>query len=263
MVGLGQRGRNWHNKGDYDRAISDFNAELELLPNDEEVFLDRGLSYDKKGDLDRAIEDYNEAIKRFEQPYSQARVADKVRAYSNRSSVWRRKELPGRAISDPGEVLRLQPMNAAAYKSRGLLKLYFGSLADARGDLDNAVKIDHADVYSMIWLDIVYRQSSLASPLEQMSRELDKNKWPVPIVLMLLGELTNEAVLAAVDGPNVEVRKGRLCEARFFAGKFVLQLGDTDSAVRLFRIASAECPQNYVEFWTANAELKAVGELAR
>jgi lipoprotein NlpI len=260
MVGLQQRDLNWYNKGDYDRAISDYNTELELLPNDERTHLYRGIAFAEKGDLDRAIADYNEAINKFEQPYSQMRIVDKALAYNKRGFAWSSKNELGRAITDLGEVIRLQPMNSSAYRYRGILHLYFGSLADARSDLTKANEIDPEDAYSIIWLDIVYRRSSLASPLQQVSSRLDWEKWPAPIVLMLLGERTKEAVLAAVDGPNLVVRKGRLCEGYFFAGQFALQQGDKNAALRFFRIASTDCPKNYVEFWTANAELKALSE---
>jgi hypothetical protein len=38
-----------------------------------------------------------------------------------------------------------------------------------------------------------------------------------------------------------------------------LQQNQKDEAERLFRLAAAECPRNFVEYGGANAELKALG----
>ena len=50
-------------KGDYDRAMADFNETIRLDPKHALAFRRRGVIYAKKGDYDRAIADYNEAIR--------------------------------------------------------------------------------------------------------------------------------------------------------------------------------------------------------
>ena len=52
------------------------------------------------------------------------------------------------------------------------------------------------------------------------------------VVRMFLGELTPEAVLAAANHPNSQIKSERICEANFYVGMLALQHGRKDEAVR-------------------------------
>jgi len=56
------RGITYYHKGQYDRAIENFNKAIALDQNYALAYNNRGVAYDKKGQHDRAIEDYNKAI---------------------------------------------------------------------------------------------------------------------------------------------------------------------------------------------------------
>jgi tetratricopeptide (TPR) repeat protein len=47
-------------KGQYDRAIADFDSAIQLNPNMAEVFNNLGNAYDDKGQPDPAIQDYDQ-----------------------------------------------------------------------------------------------------------------------------------------------------------------------------------------------------------
>jgi lipoprotein NlpI len=83
-------------------------------------------------------------------------------------------------------------------------------------------------------------------------------KWPAPVIRLFLGQLTPEAVLAAADDPNANTKKQHVCEANFFGGVLASQQGKRDDA--LFRLAAMDCPKGFVEYDSAIAELKALGE---
>jgi lipoprotein NlpI len=118
-------------KGDYDRALVEYNAALRLNPNDADVYNNRGVSFEEKGDLDRAIADYSEAL-RLNSKYAFA--------YNNRGVAWKNKGEYDLAIADYSEAIRLNPKyvnplanRAFAYEKKG--KLY-EALADFRSALD-------------------------------------------------------------------------------------------------------------------------------
>jgi tetratricopeptide (TPR) repeat protein len=49
-------------KGQYDKAISDFNKAIDLNPKFAEAYNNRGLTYAKKGQYDKAISDFTKTI---------------------------------------------------------------------------------------------------------------------------------------------------------------------------------------------------------
>jgi TonB family protein len=57
-----ERGKVYINKRDYDRAIADFSALIQLTPGRADAYNHRGVAYGTKNELDRAIADFDKAI---------------------------------------------------------------------------------------------------------------------------------------------------------------------------------------------------------
>ena len=58
----GYRADLYREKGEYDKAIEGYSAEIELCPGDAETYYDRGKVYGAKGKYDKAVEDFSKAI---------------------------------------------------------------------------------------------------------------------------------------------------------------------------------------------------------
>lgn len=54
------------------------------------------------------------------------------------------------------------------------------------------------------------------------------------------------------------VSTARAASANFYVGEFALLRGDKEEAVRLFRLATADCPKTFIEHAAAGLELKAM-----
>ena len=53
----------WAKKGNYDRAIADFNSALEINPRDAEAYSNKGLAWAMKGDLWQALADARKGLR--------------------------------------------------------------------------------------------------------------------------------------------------------------------------------------------------------
>ena len=92
------RGNAYADKGEYDKAIEDFDQAIALQPDLAEACYNRGIAYYYKGEYDRAIEDYDQAIEL--QP-------DLAEAYSNRGNAYADKGEYDRAIEDFRKVVEV------------------------------------------------------------------------------------------------------------------------------------------------------------
>ena len=160
------RGVGYRLKGDYDRAIADYNQAIKLNAKFASAYNNRGVAYDKKGEYDRAILDYDQAIKfrpsaegyfnrgnaqlgkahydRAIDDYNQAikLKADFAAAFDNR--CWARAVVGilKQALADCNEALRLMPNNAATLDSRGFVFLKMTHFDAAVSDYDAALRIN-------------------------------------------------------------------------------------------------------------------------
>jgi tetratricopeptide (TPR) repeat protein len=57
------RGYAYSQKGDYDRAVADYDEAIKISPKNAEFYNDRGNAFFGRGDYDQAIADYDQALK--------------------------------------------------------------------------------------------------------------------------------------------------------------------------------------------------------
>jgi lipoprotein NlpI len=244
------RGLTYYDKQDFDRAIADYSVAIKLDPKNARVFSNRGEAYRAKQDFDRAIADFNEAVKLDPK---------KAAAFERRAAAYYAKQSYDRAIADDSAAIDLDPKYASAYFYRGLAYLCSGTLAKALADVSQASELDQKNAYIALWVDIIRQRNNLPSRLSEGISKIDMTTWPAPVIRMFLGQMTPTALLAAVDDPDANKKKGQACEANFYSGEMALRMGAKDEAARLFRLAARDCPKNFFEWPAANAELKALG----
>ena len=284
-IAYNDRGDAYQAKGDYDRAIADYDQAIVLNPKMAFAYGNRGTVYGAKGDYDRAIVEYSEAIRldpkltaayngrgnaywlksefdRAIADYDQVIQLDpkNTGAFNNRGNTYLAKGDFDRASADFNQAIRLDPKLAAAYFNHGIASLYVGSLADALTNFDRSSELDPKDPYTAIWLEIVNKRSNLPSRLAQAIMQIDMTKWPAPVIRLYLGQVEFKALLAAAANTNADVNKGQVCEVNFYGGELALQRGAKDEAAQLFRSARANCPNYFIEWPGAGAELKSLGE---
>lgn len=244
------RGNARKAKGQSDLAVADFDQAIKLDPNNAIAYFNRGSIWDDRGDDDRALADYDQAIKL---------KPDYAKAYNNRGLIREAKGDLALAIADLDQAIRARPNDFQPYFGRGRIELTTGAWPKALVDLTRAAELNPEDAYSALWLEILVKRNELPSRLADAARQIDMKSWPAPVIRLYLGQLAPEATLAAANDPDAETRKGQVCETNFYVGEAALQRGDKDEAKRLFQRAVAGCPKGFIEATSANAELKALG----
>ena len=132
------RGDAYLQKGEYDRAIADYNAAIKLAPKNSELYVDRGCAYLNKEDYDRAITDYDKAIQLN---------PEEVEAYIGKSHAYLGKGDDDRADAIKAELLglledlELAPLDAAIKASPQDAEAYYNRALfhDERGDYNLAI----------------------------------------------------------------------------------------------------------------------------
>ena len=94
------RGDAYYKKGQYDRAIQDYDQAIKLNPSNAIAFSARGVAYGNKGQYDCAIQDHDQAIK------LNPNYAD---AFYNRGVAYAKKNDLQRALADFKKFSELAP----------------------------------------------------------------------------------------------------------------------------------------------------------
>ncbi len=128
-VAFTNRGLAYKRKGQWDRAIADYDEAIRLKPDFVFAFTNRGNAYYYKGQFDRAIADFSNAIR------LNPGLAE---AFGNRGNVYRKKGQFDRAIKDYNKAIGLNPGSAQIFADRGLTYEKKGELTQALRDFKRA-----------------------------------------------------------------------------------------------------------------------------
>ena len=164
-IAFNNRGNAYQEKGDFDRAISDFDEAIKLDPKFAFAFNNRGNAYQRKGDFDRAISDHDAAIKLD---------SENAAAFNNRGNAYQRKGDFDRAISDYDEAIKLDPKYAAAFNNRGSAYRKKGDFDRAISDFDEAIELNPKDTKAFHNRALAYGRRDAQASREKYERELEK-----------------------------------------------------------------------------------------
>jgi tetratricopeptide (TPR) repeat protein len=144
------RGIAYGQKGQYDRAISDFNRAIELNPNDHKAYNNRGIVCRLKGQYDQAISDFNRAI--------EINPLD-AEAYNNLAWLFATAKVPLYRNGKKAVELALKGCELSNWRKGEYLDTLAAAYARV-GDFDKAVK----------WEEKALESPNLARPSEYQKR---------------------------------------------------------------------------------------------
>jgi tetratricopeptide (TPR) repeat protein len=122
----------FRDKGDYDRALADFDMAVQLNPEVAAFWMNRGGLWTRRENFDRAIADLTKAIQ-----------LDPLlwKSFNNRSVAWKAKGEYTRAKDDIDQAIRLAPNEPLPHAHRAGLWRLLGDLDAAIADLNKAIAV--------------------------------------------------------------------------------------------------------------------------
>jgi tetratricopeptide (TPR) repeat protein len=148
-LALRSRGSAYFAKGEFDHTIKDLSNAIVLTPRDLTLYRDRALAYEGKGDYARAVDDYSEMI----------RISPKsVQALGNRCYLRAKvnRDLT-QALEDCDEALKAARNDPVTLERRGLVYLRMGNFDRARGDFEAVLKVNPSNVIALYGRGIARR----------------------------------------------------------------------------------------------------------
>jgi tetratricopeptide (TPR) repeat protein len=134
------RGNAFDDKGQYDRAIEDYDHAIAINPKDADAFNSRGTTHRAMGQYGRAIQDYDQAV---------ILTPKSAMALNNRCFA---KALMGQleqALVDCNESLRLRPGDSNTLASRGFIYFKMKRYQAAVADYDTELRANPGNPYSL------------------------------------------------------------------------------------------------------------------
>lgn len=144
------RGWAFSMKGQYDRAIQDYDQAIRLVPNNTDAFNNRGNAFSTKGQFDRAIQDFDQAIRL--DPNS-------VIAFSSRCLARASTGALAAALADCNVALRLSPNRRSTLGNRAFTYLKMKRLPEAIADCNAVLRLNSKDAFALFARGIARRLS--------------------------------------------------------------------------------------------------------
>jgi tetratricopeptide (TPR) repeat protein len=134
------RGNAYAAKGEFERALRDYNESINLNPSNAGAYVNRALALAKQGDFEGALNDYGQAILLNPRQWE---------AYFNRAAELRDCGELREAVDDLGKVIEIKPEFVGAYMNRGNIYIRMGELDKAITDYNTALSREPnlADLY--------------------------------------------------------------------------------------------------------------------
>jgi len=159
------RGIAYAKKGEFNKAVPDFNKAIEIDPNSAPAYNNRGLAYRRKDDLKKALSDYAKAIQ-IDPRYAEA--------YNNRGYALCHDEEYDRAFADFAKAVAIDPKYAEAFRGRAACHHANGNYDAAIADYTRAIDLDPSSARAHNGRGVVYydRASTRTKSQEDYDRAI-------------------------------------------------------------------------------------------
>ncbi|MFA5077212.1 MAG: AAA family ATPase [Candidatus Micrarchaeia archaeon] len=260
------RALSYYQLKNYDRSVSDYTKSAELDPNNPIIYNNRGDAYYKKQDFQSAIKDYDKAI---------SLNANYLKAFYNRGLCYASLEEYDKAVADFGKVIELKADFAEAWHLRGLAYEYGGDLDNSVKDYEKAIDLNPELSEAKAHLEAVKAKKQQAGGESGGTAGSDIKMLQKPKMnfndvagMHKMKEEIKEAIVYPMINPELARKYGKL------AGGGIMMYGPPGCGkTYIVKAAAGECTANFInaklsdllDMYVGNTEknIHKVFELAR
>jgi lipoprotein NlpI len=173
-------------------------------------------------------------------------------AYGIRGNAYYAKGENGKAIADYSRAIELNPKDATTLKQLGAVKFDTGDFKAASGDLLRSLELKD-EIYTMLYRYLGRARAGetlAAAELEVNAGRLKTKEWPYAVIEFYLGKRSLELTIDAAAKPEEK------CEAQFYIGEWSILENKPAEARAALEKAAGTCPKDFLEYASAQAELK-------
>jgi lipoprotein NlpI/transglutaminase-like putative cysteine protease len=215
------------------------------------AYLSRAIHYSNLDRLQEALDDLGRAVE-LDPAFSGA--------YLTRGQVYEKLQRYTEALADFTTVQRLDPDSGSLLRSRGRVQFLRGDYRAAQADFRALVaRTEGTDrLHAAIWLYLATRRSGEdgGAAVSALPASGDLSEWPGPALMLYLGEVTPQQMLAAAWSFDPKTEVLNLCEAWFFLGEHYLLEGEPERAREAFERSVATGIKHYLEYSVSRIELE-------
>jgi lipoprotein NlpI len=164
-----------------------------------------------------------------------------------------------RAMEEFKQATEGDPTLHEAHRYLGFTRFFLGDFENAQEDFADTLDLKRDDIFAMVWLYIARSRTGKTDAREvlgKVTKEVDSEVWPGPIVAMYLGRFTPQELVKMANDTDPKKRREKQCEANFYAGQQLLIEGKKAEAAKMFKAAVATNVTKFVEHEAARIELQ-------
>ena len=219
--------------------------------------------------------------------------AKKSNLFFNRGLLFDKAGLKWLAYLDYLKAIELNPKNANAYNSLGVIYLVNKEFSSAYEAFDSAIELDDKQIYpylnralafyynnrgdlanldiktyqqqnkndgyALVWnyfIDLANNDLKAKENLIKNSSQIENNSWQKDLVNYIKGEISEQQLLsfASFYGANKKTREN-YCEAYFYIGKMNLLQGNEEKALKYFNKARSTGVFDFLEHKMVDLEI--------
>ena len=247
-------------------AIADFTAALGSKTDDANVYIARAQVYDLNGQYDSAITDFDAALKLNSSPLTLVQRASSLNAKGDYDRAVADYTAALAIVTKDAKDAGIDALDI--HSERGYAQFIAARYAAAAADFEKALTLGAAartgDVlwlpYQAAWLHIA-RARAGENDAEELARnagKIDLKQWPGTLIAYFLGQTKADEL--SPPSSHGAMGHARECNLSFFSGEQALAKNDGAEAARQFVRARAVCNIHTVHYLAAGVELKRLGK---